>query len=521
MRIFRNTVIAVAAILGLAACNEALVPDYNTLTGFPHAVGSLQDEMAGAFNGTRIDIPIFELSMDAFSRSSAYFTPSEVRFVTQWTGEVLLDDDNFGANMWPHEYTAVKTADSVIGILPTLTNVGAAIPTASIKGLQGVMQTTKAMDYMYILLSHDTNGIAINTVGGPLTGNLAPIVCARDSWKAIIAMLDTAVSEFTAAGPNTTLGIPNSVFTTLQTPPGYAVLGTTAGTYVSFALALRGRARLEYAYAIARGPGGTAPTATSAGAPDVNQLDSAIADIEASSLYTPSLSATEAIAQNDLGVFQSYSSAAGDISNPLFGTSAATYALESAVRQIDTANDKRFIAKFAVAPGLPTSSGSQIASSMAWLNNLGLSTPIPILRNLQLQFLIARAYLGLGNTAKAAQMVDAIRTTVGGLPSALSGPYSLVHVDSVDANGNVTKTDTVTYIVNTSDYVSVRDFLMREMLPTLIGDATGDQIVAIRDYGLIMQDLTTWGSADYHTSVMNIPATERTQRNNNYAPVCP
>ena len=101
--------------------------------------------------------------------------------------------------------------------------------------------------------------------------------------------------------------------------------------------------------------------------------------------------------------------------------------------------------------------------------------------------------------AKAASIVDNVRTVVGGLPSALPLPAT--------------------------DYVHVRDFLMKEMIPSLMGDATGDQIVAIRDYGMIMQDLTTWENqpgfgTDYHTSQENIPQPERAARNNNYAPVC-
>jgi hypothetical protein len=103
---------------------------------------------------------------------------------------------------------------------------------------------------------------------------------------------------------------------------------------------------------------------------------------------------------------------------------------------------------------------------------------------------------GTGQLAKAAQTVDAVRTTVGGIASGLGG-------------------------VNTSSYWSVRDFLMREMLPSLMDDGTGDQITAIRDYGLIMQDPTTWGAKAFHTSMLPRPALAREQRNNNFAAVCP
>ncbi|HSY82423.1 MAG TPA: hypothetical protein VK807_11705 [Gemmatimonadaceae bacterium] len=498
MRISRSirTVLGTGAALALAGCNEALVPDFNTLTGFPHQVSSLQTEMTGVFNGLReLDVFNMAIEMDAFSRSATYFTPSEIRFVTELTGEAELDDDNFGANVWNNPFTAIKSADTIIAILPTLTgSSGSPFPTANVQALEAVMETHKAFDYMYVALSHDTNGVAMNSPGGAATGKLAPILCARDSWAEIVAMLDTAKAELDAAGAGTQLALPNSGFT-LQMPPGYAALGNTAGGFKALTLALRGRARIEYAYAIARGPGGTAPSTTTPGAPDQAQLDSAITDITASSLYSPNLSAAEAIPANDLGVFMSFSSAAGDLSNPIFAVSAGTYAMEGAAQQIDTLHDQRFLAKFATAPA-PTSAGASKASSYAYLNNIGLSTPIPMVRNLELQFLLARAYLGTNQLAKAAQTVDAVRTTVGGLASGLGG-------------------------VNTTSYPSVRDFLMREMLPSLMEDGTGDQIIAIRDYGLVLQDLTTWGASDFHTSMLNIPSVERQQRNNQFAAVCP
>jgi hypothetical protein len=498
MRISRSilTVLSTGAALALAGCNEALVPDFNTTTGFPHAVSSLQSEMTGVFNGLRaLDVFNMAIEMDAFARSATYFTPSESRFVTELTGSALLDDDNFGANVWANPFTTIKTADTVLAILPTLRQSnGSAYPAAGVKALQGVIQTHKAFDYMYVALAHDTNGVAMGNPGGSFTGTLAPIVCARNSWAEIVAMLDTAKAELDAAGAGTSLALGSDF--TLQMPPGYGALGSTAGGFQALTLALRGRARIEYAYAIARGPGGTAPTATTPGAPDQAQLDSAITDIKASALYSPTLTGSEAIAANDNGVFMSFSGASGDVANPIFGISGSVFVLEGAAQQIDTLHDQRFLAKFGVAPAAPTSVGASIASSYAYLNNIGLSTPMPMIRNVELQFLLARAYLGTGQLVQAAQTVDAVRTTVGGLASGLGS-------------------------VNTSDYASVRDFLMREMLPSLMEDATGDQITAIRDYGLIMQDLTTWGAKDFHASMLNIPAPEREQRNNNFAAVCP
>jgi len=498
MRIY-TTLGMLTAGMALAACNEALVPDFNVPTGFAHDVGALQNEMTGVFTHSRVNMVTFNQATEGFARNLAYFTPSEVRFVTEYTGSAQLDIDNFGAGVWEEQYQTIKDADSVIGVLPTLTNAGATIPAANVKALQGSMEAMKALEYMYVLLAHDTVGIAINNPGGPISGSgIPPIVCARDAWREIVAMLDTAQAELTAGPPTTVLGVPGSTFPALQVPPGFISLGSTAGGWMNFVYALRGRARVEYAYAIARGPGGTRPTPATPGQPDVNQLDSAISDITASNLYSPTLTAGEAVASTDAGVFHAFSSAAGDIANPVYGISNSYFVLEGAAQQIDTLHDLRFLAKFAQAPALPTSTGGGIASSYAWFNNIGLGTPIPITRNIQLQFLLARAYLGIGSYARAASIVDNVRTVVGGLPTGLP--------------------------LAATDYVHVRDFLMKEMIPSLMGDGTGDQIVAVRDLGLIFQDLTTWDTTkagDQHTSQENIPEAERTARNNNFAPVCP
>ncbi len=495
MRPYR-TLATLGAALTVVGCNEAFVPDFNNLTSFPHAAASLQNEFTGAFSRIRDDLGAFTLSSEAFARVAAYYTPSEERFVTQLTGDQPLDNDNFGASSWDLEYNAAKVADTVQGILPTITVDGAAMPAANLHALNGVLETLKAMDYMYVAMSHDTNGVAINAVGKPFVGSLAPILCNKLAWGQIVLMFDSAKTELDAAGAGTLLGIPGGAFT-LTMPPGYAALGSTAGGFESLTLALRAKARIEYAYAIARQAGGASvPTATSLGQPNQAQLDSAILDIKASSLYSASLSAGEAIAANDIGVFHSFSGSSGDVANPIFGNAGSIYALETTAKQVDTLNDQRWLAKFAKNKALPTSPGFEVSSSYSMnLANISIGSPMVLIRNVELQFLLARAYLGTGQLLLAAQTVDAVRTTVGGLPSGLA-------------------------VVTTTSATSVRDFLMKEQLVSLLMDGTADQISSIRDYGLIMQDLTTWGTKDFHTSMENIPAVERQERNNNFAATC-
>src|SRR5579863_1856633 len=120
-RTFISVSTALGVALGLSACNEALVPDFNNLAGFPHNASALQNEFTGAFMRTRDEVGFFNNVMDGFARLDAYYTPSEERFVTQLTGDQPLDDDNFGAAVWDIEFNAVKVADTVISIVPQLT----------------------------------------------------------------------------------------------------------------------------------------------------------------------------------------------------------------------------------------------------------------------------------------------------------------------------------------------------------------------------------------------------------------
>jgi len=500
--------LATIALLGVAAataaCNEALIPDYNALTSFPHSTASLQNEMSGVLNAPRnnnfADLFWFVYATEGFARTGAYYTPSEDRFVTQYTGETKLDNDNFGARVWDNEFNGVKIADTVLGIIPTLTtNTGAAIAANDAAALQGVLQTEKALFFMYLGLTHDTVGVPMWGVGKAFTSP-APILCAPTVWKDIIAVLDSANTDLTAAG-NDTIEIHNTKFVMAfpSTYAGVSVGGAgatyTAASFRNLTLALRGRAHLENAYAIARASGASHPTLTQPGSPDAGELNAAIADITASSLYSATLTAGEAVAANDLGVFHNFSAASGDVQNPIFGQSAATFILKQAAIQIDTINDARFVAKFAAqgANAIPTGlPGGGNASDYTYTNNIAVDTPLPIVRNVELQFLLARAYLGLGNYLKAAQLVDAVRTTVGGLPSGLGS-------------------------VNVASYTSVRDFLIREQLPSLAFDGTGDQIVALRDMALAAQNDTTFGASDTKSSALQIPITEANGRNGSIA----
>jgi hypothetical protein len=127
------------------------------------------------------------------------------------------------------------------------------------------------------------------------------------------------------------------------------------------------------------------------------------------------------------------------------------------------------------------------------------SSPIPIIRNEELVLIEAAIQLGEGNLANAVTSINAIRQQVGGV-----APYA----------GAIT-------------YVAVRNQLLHEMRASNIGEPGEERIMAVRNYGLQVQQTQTWGPktstspGDTHATVLPIPIGESGPRNGNIATTCP
>jgi hypothetical protein len=496
----RHAAIGLAAtvIAAVTACSNPTVPNYNALSGFPHTAAALQSEVTGAFDGVRTDIGNYNLFMEGMSRNSAYFTASEQRFVSVTTGESFAGpgDTFMGPSIWDFYFNAIEGIDTVIdnaaAITVTTPSGSAPLPAAQREALFGAMETLKAMYYMYIAQTRDTIGVPVNQVGH--TGGLTPILCNKDVWSQIVAMLDSAADSLTVAGASATFPF--------NMPPGFSLVSANAGSFLGLTRALRGKARIEFAYSSGR------PTDTlTAGTPNQAQLDSAVTDITgAAPIYSTSLSSAEAVAANDLGVFHTFSTSSNDVANPINTNAGAMWVLHDALNDIDT-TDLRFVAKFGEGAG-PTSVGADIGSTWHYVNNIDGTTPIPLVRNVELQFLLARAHLGLGDFATAIALANGVRTSVGGLPAA-----------SVSA-----------------DYVDARNFILAEQRVSTMSEALGDRLDALRDLNLVKARDTTWSSTsgpdgaaahlagvnkDFQTSVIAIPQGESDARGGNIATQCP
>jgi hypothetical protein len=488
-------VAAAASLIGLGACNESFIPNYNFPTRLTATQLGFTNAVFGVYNG-RADAGNWATWTSGMTRISSYFTNSESRFLSELTGKFAIQPDDFiGGTVWDVEFDLIKTADSAQALIPALVASGAESP-ADAQINWAIVETGKAMNYMYPLMSRDSLGIPINAVG-QINPPFAPFLCNQVAWASIIAMFDSAADSLNAAGPGTRI--------VLSLPAGLASIADSARGFQSLTYALRAKARIEYAYAIARAANANTGTLTGAAAA---QLDSAQLDIDSVAFFNPVLTASEAVMPNDAGVFFAYSTQGNDITNPIFGFIQGYNALKvyvdsvvlpagDTVLRIDTL-DNRWTAKFihkVDANGndvIPSAVFDSLATGWTYSNNLTGGTPLPIVRNLELQFMLARTQIGLGDLPGAISTLNKVRTAVGGV-----------------APRTVAATP-----------VPVEMFFIDEAKASFIAEGSGQDLMAIRDFGLENVFLTTWGNIDTKATLLPVPVTESQPRNGNVTPDC-
>ncbi|HXB27331.1 MAG TPA: hypothetical protein VNV25_21555 [Gemmatimonadaceae bacterium] len=496
MKKYSLLAIMAGLVLGVGACSTDPVSNLNQVKpGLDHT--SFNELFEGVLYYTRINLGNQTIMFASFSRDAINFTTTDNEFVTMWGGDgtPISSSRFYGTVNWTNWFTAIRQAQQILDSLPQ------AVPAYSAGDMakwKGVIYTIEAYAYMNAEMNKDTLGLPYN---GPL-GNVntpAPILCARDAWKAIVGLLDSAETQ---------LNVDQSAGLPMPLPAGFSAVSaqaspsTTPGSFAAFNRALAARANLELAYAIARSPGGTPPTPTTTGSPDAAALNRADSALHASALYSPGSLApplpgdfTEALA-----VYQNFSGASGDIANPWQGAYQTTaYMLNEAIADIEP-GDKRLVKVILPAD----TAGTPYAPGVAAFNTFGMyqtpASPMPMIRNEELNLFEAQIRLGLNDLAGAVNAINLVRVNVGGLAP-------------ISAAGQT--------------YFTLRNQILHELRASTMGEPNGDRVAAIRDYGMPTVADTTWDhdgpkqGPDLHTTVEPFPTTDITTRNGNTSYVCP
>jgi hypothetical protein len=496
-------IVGAAAIVVAAACNDSNVPFLTAPTQVPNSATGIQQAVTGLIASTRIDMFQVALELSAMSRELTNFTNTEPRFIEYDTG---IDPTPVGSwiEMWANEYQNVRTSQQILAALPAVTP---AYSSQQLAGLQGMVQTIEAFNYLLVAWAHDTEGFVI--MQSPNATALNPLYCLKDGMTGIVALLDSANVNLNTAG---------STPFPFKLPPGFAAVGqfagpsTKAGAFAAWNRALAAKARLELAYAMAN----PQPSFTSMGGPNQTVLASADSAMKASALFQPTglpVNPSGGWSYDNFSVLLDFSSASGDQPNPM-NTIIGTQAVLSQVpSDQDTVHDLRWKAKFvlnpAYTPGGPwpvqQAGYSQVhapnSPTVASVYIVGMypspGSPLPVTRSEDMTLTEAMIRLGLNDGVGAMGYVNDVRSEVGGLaPLTLTAP------------------------------TDIRNQIMKEQEISTIMEGGADRLLSIQLYNVAAQVDTTWEhvppyNGDVHTSMFVLTAEELSGRGGTWNPSCP
>lgn len=502
---------AAMAVALIGACKDSNIAYLTAPTSVANSPVGVQNAVTGLFSASRNDVFNYIVFLSTFARDAANFTTTEPRFITEGMGIVPIPntDQFLSSSVWDFEFRNAKFANQIIASLPI---VAPPYSVDSAAAVTGIVQTMKALNFMMLAETRDSLGVSVYSI---TTGSTpAPVFCNKDVWAYIVALLDSANAALNTAG---SIALPVSLPTGFGSVSSLAGPSTVQGSFAAFNRALRGKAGLEYAYAIARGSG-AGPTPTTAGSPNVPALQSADSAIKASALFNPSAITTPPpggfVAGDPYTVSHAWSAQSGDQVNPINGVTGTLAVLWDLVVDVDTVNDARWHAKFGVNPNAvqePTFNG--VASPYIYSYYSSPSTPTPIVRNEELALVDAQIQLGLGNFAAAITLINDVHQQAGGYAT----PLSIA-----------------------ATYTAVRDSLLKEQRISTVLEGSEDRTISIRMYGMPAASDTTWDATsgpdataaatamaslgaftDLHTTVLPPPATEVDGRNGSYTITCP
>lgn len=378
-------ILRVAPLLGLLlvlACEEDLmIPDFNNeqlddLENNPtrSAVLSASIGLLASGRDEFDDRNGYVSLLGILGRESYNFDGSDPRFITEMLGGSLsASSPAFGGNLWGERYGNIRTGLIILHALEILDP--AEMPDEEKEGVRGFVKTMQAHEFLMLINTRDVNGIVIDVDRDP-TGEPGDIVGKATALTFIEDLLDEAVDNLDNAGGGFAFPL-TSGFSGFDTPASFR----------QFNRALAARV-------------------------DVYQEDyvEALTNLGESFLNDA--------APLDLGVYHVFGTAPGDAENELFDPGDTP----------DILAHPSLVADAEMTPGgqpdlrvqnnirqVESQTQQDITTDVAFQIYTSLDAPMPIIRNEELILLRAEVNAMTGAVGLAADDLNLIRTTSGGL----------------------------------------------------------------------------------------------------------
>ena len=405
--LFRNGLVLCGAALVAAACKDnPIVGPLNSTAVVvgPLSSSQLQTALTGVVQQTRANAGLTYYYVGGVLGRDVYrFDPSESRYIYEAFTSTFSKTSFFGASQFNGEYTTIRAGNTLLSNLQQTAD-SVASPQQK-QAIAGLVHTLQALEYYRVEEYHDSLGTPIQSAD---SSKLGDILCAPAALKYISTLLEQANTELKAGSAGSaTARFTVGSGTPVAFPSGFKTQGDFTVIENFRRIVNRGmKGKVEVYLGIGRpGSAGNATNFTNA----ITALDEAIG-------ATPTTQA-----QLNFGPYLQFSTAPGEISNPL--ADANLYVNPSFVDSAQ-AGDQRVATKVLTlaSPAQYTAKGfvyktnySPAVSSTA--NPANFVRPIAIIRVGELVLLRAQAKIGLGQYTAAAADLNIVRTIEGGLPA--------------------------------------------------------------------------------------------------------
>lgn len=376
--------LALLAGLGLAAtaCKDSTsVGDLNNVSADALAGGLTRSSTGLLVNGmlsaSRGELDSrYVVFTETMARDFYRLDNAEARYITEIIGGPADFSAFTGGGAFSNQYITIRSANTILNALPAASGM---TPT-EVSATAGLVNTFKALAYYRVLETRDSLGISID-VNHPIDDPPAGFVCKPNVLAYITALLDSAQTQLSAGGA----AFPFTL------PAGFK----TNGTFTTPAAILQVNRGLKGKIELYRGLDHTKPNAASFAAA-ITALNASFVDPTASM---------------DKGIYNTYSTAAGESVNPL---ADANIYLNPAVGDSIQAGDKRGTKILTVAS--KTLNGVTSKYKTTATDPAGaLTGSIGVLKNSELLLLRAQAKIETGDFVGATADINAVRVADGGL----------------------------------------------------------------------------------------------------------
>ncbi len=382
----RSAALVLSLVL-LGACKDSTgVPDLNNVSSSAISSGLnralVQLLATGLLNQDRAGYSQrYIVFSETMARDLYRIDPAENRFIVELVGHAADPGGFVGGGLWTDYYVTIRAANTLIDNIKSAKDLSATEQSAIV----GLAQTVKAQNYYRLLEMRDSIGIAV-AVDQDISAPPAPFVCKPNAMAAVSALLDTAITNLQAAG--------NTPFP-VTLPGGYSMKGdySTPTGFLAYARGLKGKVELYRALDHAKPNSASFATA-------ISNLTQAIGPVDPTAL--------------DNGPYYSFSTAAGETSNPLVD---AAIHLNPQVVDSMAPGDLR-AAKLMAGAGRWAGSGvTSTANEVVTVtsNGANLTRAMPIMKVSELYLLRAQARIGAGDLVGATADINMVRTNQGGL----------------------------------------------------------------------------------------------------------